>query len=86
MFQEIVVAQGPSLTLELPAELVGKRIRVVAFEEHEGQRLEPAQPASALTEEELARRAADIDHIFDGVRVDLSNFKFDRDEANNFDD
>lgn len=34
----------------------------------------------------MARRTAAISAIFDGHRVDLSNFKFDRDEANNYDE
>jgi|GEM_PF-631169 len=85
MFQEIVIAQGPSLTLELPAELVGKRIRVVAFEEHEGQRLEPTPSGSKFTEEERARRIADIQAITAGHRVDLSKFVFNRDWANDYD-
>jgi len=85
MFQEVIVAQGPRLTLELPAELVGKRIRVVAFEEGEGQRLEPTPSGGERTEEERARRVAEIEAITAGHRVDLGKFVFNRDWANDYD-
>lgn len=82
MFREILVASGNRLTLELPDDLVGREIEVLAFA------LPPAAPAvgEAISEAEMARRTAAISAIFDGHRVDLSNFKFDRDEANNYDE
>ena len=81
MFREILVPISSSLTLELPAELVGKQVEILAFELHE-------QPtvAAAPTEEELARRVAEIQDIFKDHRVDLTNFRFDRNEANNYDE
>lgn len=83
MFREILVAQGNSLTLDLPNELVGKQIEVLAFELKE-----PVKPEvkKALSEEEIARRMTEIRAIVAPHRIDLSNFKFDRDEANNYDE
>lgn len=82
MFREILVATGNSLTLELPDELVGREIEVLAFA------LSPAAPAAEekISEAKMARRVASIHAITEGHRVDLSNFEFDRDEANNYDE
>lgn len=90
MFQDVVIATGRHLTLELPAELVGKRLRVLAFEENEGQL--PLAPPTAVTElnagelhaEAKARRIVEIQAITASHRVDLSGFKFDRDWANDY--
>lgn len=84
MFREILTTSGRSLTLELPEELVGKQIEVLAFELHENQTFSSVKLAA--TPVETARRQAEIKAIFNGVRIDLSNYQFDRDEANRYDD
>lgn len=82
MFREILVAQGNSLTLDLPDDLVGKPIEVLAF----ALPTDKPEMEKEISEEEMARRVADIRAIVAPHRVDLSNFKFDRDEANNYDE
>lgn len=82
MFREILVPSSSSLTLELPAELVGKQVEILAFELQEQKPAVAAEPS----EEEMARRIAEIQDIFKDHRVDLTNFKFDRNEANNYDE
>lgn len=82
MIREIIVPTGNTLTLELPDSFVGKEIEVLAFE------VPAARPPTTtqVSEDELARRIAEIRAIVAPHRVDLSNFKFDRDEANNYDE
>jgi hypothetical protein len=83
MFREILVASANNLMLELPDELVGKQIEVLAFE------LTPSRATSKQippSPEEQALRMAAIAAIVKDHRVDLRNFTFDRDEANNYDE
>ena len=82
MIREIVVPTGNTLTLALPDSFVGKEIEVLAFELNPSE----APVRSELSEADMEERLAYVRSIFDGARVDLSNYKFDRDEANNYDD
>ncbi|WP_375415878.1 hypothetical protein [uncultured Hymenobacter sp.] len=81
MIREIMIPTSNILTLELPDDLVGKEIEVLAFE------LRPTDVPGqgGLSAADTEQRLAHVRSIFDGVRVDLSNYKFDRDEANNYD-
>lgn len=62
--------------MRLPDELVGKTVEVIAFE------ILPAgaQPASATRQQRLEQ----IKALTAASLTDLSSFKFDRDEANNY--
>lgn len=75
--KKIIVPTSTSFTLTLPKEMIGKEIEVVASE---------VNAPRVLTELEKQQRMEAIEAIFKDSRVDLSNFKFDRDEANNYDD
>jgi len=78
MLREIITPQNATVTVRLPDEMVGKTIEVIAFE------IEPENITdSRLTKEERLKR---IERITSPHLVDLSNFKFDRDEANNYDE
>lgn len=76
MVRQIVVPDTTRLQIDLPEDFVGKRVEVIAFE------LEEERPESQTASE----KKASIRTIFEGVRVDLSGYKFDRDEANNYDE
>jgi hypothetical protein len=77
MIRQIVRPTQNTYVLQLPDELVGKTVEVLAFEVEQ----EP------LTKEGLtkAQRLAAIKNGLDKYRVDLSNFKFNREEANDYD-
>jgi hypothetical protein len=72
MYTEIITPTQSKIVLELPAEMIGKKIEIKATEIEE------------LQVESMEARRKRIEDIFADCRVDLSNFKFDRDEANNY--
>ena len=80
MVRVIFVPTQNTLTLTLPYDYVGKQIEVLAFE------VDKAPAVVSLSAEEHAQRIAAIRKIFDGAHVDLSNFKFNRNEANDYDE
>lgn len=78
MVRQIIIPQDSVVTIHLPKEMVGKRVELLAFE------IEPAANANlTLTKEEQLQ---EIEALTAPTRVDLSNFKFDRDEANKYDE
>lgn len=79
LIREIIVPTQNTYTLQLPDEMIGKQIEVIAFEID--KKIVPKDDNKPLPNE-----LADIQKIFEGKRVDLSNFKFNREEANNYDE
>lgn len=78
MIRTILTSETNSLTLELPDDLVGKRIEVLAFEIDQTDKSEATSKSNDLA------RTNEIDKALAKHRVDLSGFKFDRDEANDY--
>lgn len=76
MVRQIIVPQESVVTVQLPKEMVGKKIEVLVFEIGD-------EPQEAATKEEFYKL---IDEITAASRVDLRHFRFDRDEANNYDE
>jgi hypothetical protein len=74
MIRTILKSNKNSLTLELPDDMVGKMIEVIAFE------IDQINPQDL----EKSKRIEAIDNALNKHRVDLSGFKFDRDEANDY--
>ncbi|MBE9461752.1 hypothetical protein ACFP1I_31030 [Dyadobacter subterraneus] len=74
LIREIIVPTDNTYLLKLPDEMIGKQVEVIAFEIE-------ARPAIDIEE----RRKRLHESLAD-LKVDLSNFKFDRDEANNYDE
>jgi len=58
-------------SIEIPKEFFGQKVSV-----------EVKKTIPIISKEERIRK---IRSVFDGVRINLSNFKFDRDEANDYD-
>ena len=89
MVREILIPTEPSIFLSLPPEFVGKRIEVLAFEVGE-EAIPPPAAARLMPSREddpdFEARLARIRAIAAKTPLDLRNFKFDRDEANNYDD
>jgi hypothetical protein len=78
MLREIIVPQNSLVTVQLPEEMVGKTVELIAFEiDREGLN------GNKLTKEQRIKQIEDLTKPY---LVDLSNFKFDRDEANNYDE
>ncbi|PSL28748.1 hypothetical protein [Dyadobacter jiangsuensis] len=77
LVKKVIVPTSTTFTLTLPKEMIGKEIEVVASE---------VKAPRILSELEKQQRMEAIEAIFKDSRVDLRNFKFDRDEANNYGD
>jgi hypothetical protein len=75
MLREIITQANSSVTLRLPKEMVGKTVEVIAFEINEDK--------NTLSR---AQRLGQIEALTKPTLVDLSRFKFDRNEANNYDE
>ena len=77
MLRTIVKPTKNSLTIKLPDNLVGKMVEVLAFELKA-----PAEESIAVDKE---NRIKALEKGLNKYRKDLSDFKFDRDEANDYD-
>ncbi len=78
MLRQIITPLESSFTLQLPNEMLGKTVEIIAFE------LKEANSESQLSEADKNQRIKRIEDITRNSLVDLSNFKFNRDEANNY--
>ena len=78
MLRQIITPLESSFTLQLPTNMVGKTVEIIAFELKDADAELPASSTVKL------KRLARIQDITKKSLVDLSNFKFDRDEANNY--
>ncbi len=75
MLREIITPVNQSITLFLPEEMVGKTVEVIAFE------IDDFKKSFSR-----GQRLQQIENLTKDTLVDLSGFKFDRNEANNFDE
>ena len=78
LIREIIVPTSNAYVLNLPDEMIGKQVEVIAFE------IEKPDQNS-----EIPVREGDISkirEIFKNSLIDLSSYKFDRDQANNYDE
>ena len=71
MYRKIIdVVNEENLFIQLPKEYLNKQIEVIAFEvENTNEKVDKKKFNDAMA-------------FFDTLNVDMSNFKFDRDEAN----
>ena len=74
LIREIIYPTENNYTLRLPDEMIGQEVEIIAF------RIEKTPKKS------IENDLKDIQDIFKNNRVDLKDFKFDRDEANNYED
>ncbi len=68
MYSEVFEPKEATLTIDIPNEFIGKRITVEI----------------KSNEETKAEKLARLEKSLEGYRVNLSNFKFNRDEANDY--
>jgi len=73
MLREIITPKKATITMRIPEEMVGKTVEVIAFE-IENKTSIPTK----------AQRLPDIEELTKSSLVDLSNFKFDREQANDY--
>ena len=68
MYREIIIPSHTRHTIELPKELVGKQVEIIAF---------------SIEEKEHSHSTnTDAFNFWKKHSIDMSNFKFDRSEAN----
>jgi hypothetical protein len=75
MIREIITTSGSFYTLQLPDDMIGKTVEVIAFE------IERSGLPIVKSRESKAR---EIQAITQKSLTDLSKFKFNRDDANNY--
>lgn len=72
MFRKIFKAENKEdLLVELPSEYLNKQVEIIAFQ--------------ISDDEDITTEKTDLDEavkFFDSIHADMSNFKFNRDEAN----
>jgi len=92
LIREIIVPTSNTYVLNLPDKLIGKRVEVIAFEIDEKPVSNREENIKAFNESlanlkiNREQKISEIREIFKDNLIDLSNFKFDRDEANNYDE
>jgi hypothetical protein len=77
MVRQIIIPDSSRITVQLPDSMIGKTVEVLAFE------VAADEPTAVASKEERLRR---IEKLTARSRVDLSDFRFDRNEANNYDE
>jgi hypothetical protein len=68
MYREIIISAGKKQTIELPDDFIGKKVEIIAFPIEETK--------NHLDRTEIAFK------FWRTHSIDMSDFKFDRDEAN----
>ena len=69
LVREIIHPTENNYIIYLPDEMIGKQIEVIAFEIEK-------------TQEKRLDKMARLSDSLDSLKIDLSDFKFNRDEAN----
>jgi hypothetical protein len=73
MYTKSITPESTSVTIDLPESFVGKHVKVTVV----------------IEKEEIPRKAPSLEDIHERYskfpRIDMTKFKFDRDEANDFD-
>lgn len=80
MLRQIITPLVPTFTLQFPNDMLGKKIEIIAFE-----LIEQASISQVSNNSDKMLRLKRIEDITKDKLVDLSNYRFNRDEANNYD-
>ena len=80
MLRQIITPLQSSFTLQFPPDMLGKTVEIIAFELEQ-----PGKPQISNDSDKILRLKR-IEDLTKDKLVDLSNFKFNRDEANNYND
>lgn len=76
MVREIITPTNSVFTMRLPDEMMGKTVEVIAFE------IEVPDSSKRITPKE--QKLKWIDELTAPTLIDLSKFKFNREDANNY--
>ncbi|MCC5928314.1 MAG: hypothetical protein JJU28_03620 [Cyclobacteriaceae bacterium] len=77
MVRQIFIPNQTTLILEIPESFVGKRIELLAFEVEEDSSI----IYKNIDKSEKLNR---LNESLEGYKVDLSNYTFDRNQANDY--
>ncbi|MDZ7897650.1 MAG: hypothetical protein U5N85_06435 [Arcicella sp.] len=72
LVREIIYPTENNYTLRLPDEMIGQEVEIIAFRVEE----KPKKTVSDKMER--------LSKSLESLKIDLSNFKFNRDEANDY--
>jgi hypothetical protein len=75
MYKQIFIPNGQNISIPVPQQWLGRKIEVIAF----------PVVKDTDTEQSLAAKRKELDEILDQYLCDFSGFKFNRDEANEYD-
>ncbi|MDR2145807.1 MAG: hypothetical protein LBE91_05035 [Tannerella sp.] len=81
MYRQIFVSPVGNLILTIPQSWYGQQIEVIAFPINEELN---AADSPALISDEIAEKRKKREEMNRKYSMDLSNFKFNRDEANDY--
>jgi hypothetical protein len=73
MLRQIVIPTENEYVLHLPDDYIGKKVEVIAFE---------IEGNGYSNQNNRKKTEQDARNFFDSIRVDMSGFRFNRDEAN----
>jgi hypothetical protein len=88
MIRQIIYPTSNEFTLNLPDELLGKEVEVLAFElekvdEQFRNIIEKGNNSSMIkSEKNDVFQRKELDEFYDNFQLDLSHYTFNRDEAN----
>jgi hypothetical protein len=77
MVRQIFIPDQTTLTLEIPESFVGKRIELLAFEVEEDS-------STIYKNIDKSEKLNRLNESLEGYKVDLSNYTFDRNQANDY--
>ena len=72
LIREIIYPTENNYTLRLPDEMIGKEVEIIAFEID--------KTPKKVVSDKMERLSKSLNRL----KIDLSNFKFNRDEANDY--
>jgi len=73
--------QNSNIPIVIPRTWYGQPVEVIVFPVFEGVEITPQD----LAVQERRKKREELDRILNEYPLDLSNFKFNRDEANDYD-
>lgn len=76
MYSQIITPSQAAVTIQLPDEMFGKTVKLIAFE--------VAPNNCTVSPQKRTLRLQEIQSITKNIRLDLSNFTFNRDMANDY--
>jgi len=81
MYRTVLIPGNRDIHIKLPASLVGKEVEIIAnATDRKKKTKRKAKTLPALKLRQAGESWKEIEKFYNSIRVDMSNFKFDRDE------